>query len=140
MTDKTDALTTLHTRIIDSRDGYRQAREQIDDHDTGAFVDRCIAERQAFHEAIHRTLTSEGVDVSEDGSAAAAAHRGIFRLRDAVSAGSSGIYHECARGDSHLKSAYDDAVEATRDDPSWDFLIEQRAKVDAAIKEAESLA
>lgn len=140
MADAKDALTMLHTRIIDSRDGYAEAREHIDGPERGAFVDRCIEERESFHEAIHRQLTAEGIDVDEGGSTAAKAHRGIFKIRDAVASGSSGIYAECARGDEYLKSAYDEAIEATRGEVTWDFLVAQRAKVDAAIKEAKSLA
>ncbi len=137
MADVKDALQVLHTRVIDSREGYEQAQENIDGN--GSFVERCIEERASFHEAIHRQMTAEGIDVDESGSTAAMAHRGLFRIRDALSSGDSGIYAECARGDEHLKSAYDDAIEATRGDAIWDFLVEQRAKVDAAIKEAKAL-
>ncbi len=139
MADKTDILKTLHTRVIDSRDGYREAREHVDGTEAGTFVDRCIEEREGFHQAIHRQLDSEGVSVEDKGSAAATAHRGIFKIRDVLSSGNSGIYAECARGDGYLKSAYDDAIEATKGDPAWEFLVEQRAKVEAAVKEAETL-
>ncbi|PZX17087.1 uncharacterized protein (TIGR02284 family) [Palleronia aestuarii] len=140
MSDKDKALQTLHTRLIDSRDGYRQAREQLGDDDLGHFVDRCIAEREGFHQTLHEALSAEGVTVDEDGSTAAALHRGVFKLRDAISSGPGGTYAECARGDGYLKSAYDDAIEATDGAPRWQFLVEQRAKVDATIKEAEALA
>ena len=76
----------------------------------------------------------------ESGSAAAKAHRGIFKIRDVLSSGNSGIYSECARGDEYLASSYDDAIAAVDGDPKWDFLVDQRAKVQAAVKEAKSLA
>lgn len=140
MADATDALKTLHSRVIDSLDGYKEARTHIEGSETGAFVDRCIEEREGFHETIHRQLEAQGITVDESGSAAAKAHRGIFKIRDVLSSGNSGIYSECARGDEYLASSYDDAIAAVDGDPKWDFLVDQRAKVQAAVKEAKSLA
>jgi len=64
----------------------------------------------------------------------------VFKVRDAISFGDQGVLAECARGDGYLKDSYDAAIDATKGDPAWDFLIDHRAKVDATINEATSMA
>lgn len=140
MADAENALQTLHTRVIDSCEGYGEAQDSIAGASPASFVARCIEERESFHEAIHRQMTAEGIEADDSSSAAARVHRAVFRIRDALSLGDSAILAECARGDEYLQSAYDDAIAATRGDVSWDFLVQQRARVEAAIKEARSLA
>ena len=74
MSDHIDTLKKLHTRLIDSRDGYRESRKEVSDE--AAFVgffDQRIAEREKFHTELHRQLGADGVDVSEEGSVAACA-------------------------------------------------------------------
>ena len=139
MTEQTKALTTLHTRLIDSIDGYEQALEKVEG-DQSTFLRNTLTERRDFHDNLHARLVTDGIDLSEDGSTAAAIHRTIFNIRDALSSGDSGILAECARGDEHLRAAYDDAIERTTEEPTYDFLIGQRAKVAAAISEAKALA
>ncbi|QFU09388.1 hypothetical protein PARPLA_01430 [Rhodobacteraceae bacterium THAF1] len=138
MSNKTDALKTLHTHLIDSVDGYQQAHDNMNGEHK-AFIERCLSERRGFHDTLHTQLAQDGIETDESGSTAAAAHRVIFNIRDAISSGDAGIMAECARGDSHLKSAYDDAIDQTKGEPGYDFLTEQRAKVEAAVKEAETL-
>ena len=137
MTDKTKALKTLHTRLIDSIDGYEQAHENMDGAHK-AFAERCISERRQFHDTLHDQLVKDGIEVSESGSTAAAVHRQVFNIRDALSSGDSGILAECARGDSHLLKAYDEAMEATDSAPAYAFLVDQRTKVAAAEADAKS--
>ncbi|WOI58174.1 DUF2383 domain-containing protein [Palleronia sp. LCG004] len=140
MSDMKDSLKTLHTRVIDSRDGYRNAVEDIDDKEVGAFLHRMIEERETFHAQIHETLRAEGIEFGEGGSTLAAAHRGLMDLRGAMSSGGTGVYAECARGDEKLLESYDAAIEATGGHPEWSFLTEQRAKVAAAIEAAKAKA
>ena len=90
MSDHIDTLKKLHTRLIDSRDGYRESRKQVSDE--AAFVgffDQRIAEREKFHTELHRQLGVDGVDVSEEGSAAASAFVRLLQLPTGCSGSSS---------------------------------------------------
>ncbi|RYH02350.1 PA2169 family four-helix-bundle protein [Salipiger sp. IMCC34102] len=138
MTDQTDALQTLHTRLVDAVDGWTQAAEAMEG-EHAAFVTRCLEDRKAFHAEIHAKLAATGAEVDPEGSTAAALHREGLKIRDAISSGDSGILAECARGDGVLESAYDKAIEATKGQPDWAFLETQRAKVAAAREEAKAL-
>ncbi|SDE60435.1 DUF2383 domain-containing protein [Limimaricola pyoseonensis] len=142
MSHHADTVKKLHTRVIDSRDGYKQSREQIaDDHGFTALFDRRISEREQFHTQIHRQLGAEGVEVSESGSTAAAAHRGFLSLKDAVTGSDEkAVYQEIVNGEEALLEVYDDAIKATSGLPEWSFLPTQRAEVEKALTEAKARA
>lgn len=134
-----DTLKKLHTRIIDSRDGYKSSREQVEGTASyGTFFDRMIAQRQQFATRIRGQLEAEGEKMDDDGSILAAAHRTWLALRDKVTGDDAAVYAEIVNGETDLKSLYDEAIEATAGKPSWDFLAEQRADVAQAINTAEA--
>ena len=138
MTDKKSALKTLHTRLVDAVDGYEQALEKMEGPHK-PLIERCLSERRASHAELHPQLAKDGIEVDEDGSTAAAIHRQVFNIRDAISGGDKGILAECARGDEHLLKAYDEAIEETNNQDIYGFLTGQRAKVAGAIDELKSL-
>ena len=139
MSNHIDTLKKLHTRLIDSRDGYRESRKEVsDDVSYVGFFDKRIAEREKFHAELHRQLGVEGVDVSEEGSVAAAAHRGWLKLRDAVTGDDEAVYDEIVNGETALIENYDDAIKATAGHTGYEFLTEQRASVQRAIDEAKA--
>ena len=139
MADHLDTIKKLHTRVIDSRDGYKRSREEVkDERGFVGFFDRRIAEREEFHTVIHRQLGAEGVDVSESGSTAAAAHRGWLSLKDSLTGNDEAVYDEIISGEEQLLKVYDDAIEATAGKPEWNFLSSQRADVEKALNEARS--
>ena len=139
MADHLDTLKKLHTRVIDSRDGYKHSREEVKDkRGFVGFFDRRIAEREQFHTVIHRQLSAEGVEVSESGSTAAAAHRGWLSLKDSLTGDDEAVYDEVINGEEQLLKLYDEAIEATAGKPEWSFLATQRADVEKALSEARS--
>ncbi|MFD2738143.1 PA2169 family four-helix-bundle protein [Sulfitobacter aestuarii] len=139
MSDHIDILKKLHTRLIDSRDGYKSSREQVSDQASYlGFFDRRIAERETFHSQLHRQLTAEGVDLDDSGSVAASAHRGWLKLRDALTGDDEAVYDEIVNGEEALLENYRDAIQATAGKPGYDFLEQQRASVERAVAEAKS--
>ncbi|KKL48069.1 hypothetical protein LCGC14_2329240 [marine sediment metagenome] len=139
MTNAHDTLKKLHTRLIDSRDGYRESRKDATDTASyTGFFDRMIAEREQFHTQLHQQLRAEGVDVDESGSALAAAHRGWVKLRDAMTGDDTAVYDEIINGESGLLEVYDDAIAETAGQSGWSFLTEQRAAVERSIDQARA--
>ncbi|EYD73028.1 PA2169 family four-helix-bundle protein [Limimaricola hongkongensis] len=139
MADHIDTLKKLHTRVIDSRDGYKRSREEVkDERGFVGFFDRRIAEREQFHTVIHRQLGAEGVEVNESGSTAAAAHRGWLALKDSLTGDDEAVYDEIITGEEQLLKLYDEAIAATAGKPEWSFLGTQRADVEKALAEARS--
>lgn len=139
MADHLDTIKKLHTRVIDSRDGYKRSREEVkDERGFVGFFDRRIAEREQFHTVIHRQLGAEGAEVSESGSTAAAAHRGWLSLKDSLTGDDEAVYDEIINGEEQLLKLYDEAIEATAGKPEWSFLATQRADVEKGLNEARS--
>lgn len=139
MTDRIDALKKLHTRLIDSRDGYKASRERTEGEKryTG-FFDSRISERERYHTELHSQLAKEGVEVDEQGSTAAAAHRGWLKLRDAVTGDDEAVYDEIVTGEEALLEVYDEAIRATSGEVAYGFLAEQRSGVQKAIEAARA--
>ncbi|KAF0675542.1 PA2169 family four-helix-bundle protein [Profundibacterium mesophilum] len=139
MSNHTDTLKKLHTRLIDSRDGYREARNDASGEVSYVgFFDRMISEREQFHTKLHQTLGAEGVEVDEKGSALAGAHRGWMKLKDSLTGNDEGVYDEIINGEQQLKELYDDAIRECAGHPQYGFLTEQRQSVERAIEQARA--
>ena len=134
MTDKIDALKKLHTRIIDSKDGYEKAREDADKSSHAQLFADMIDRRSRNHQQVHQFLVAKGVEPDESGSFLAAAHRTLVDLRSAFSKGDAGVLAEVIRGEESLLEAYDEAIEACGgSDPEFSFLSEQYTELKAKL-------
>lgn len=137
MADHHDELKKLHTRLIDSHDGYKESRDRVKSGPFVQFFDRMIQQRSQYAGQIRAQLAREGVELDDDGSILAAAHRTWLALRDAVTGDDSAVYAEIVNGERALKEMYDDAIKATAGKAEWAFLMSQRSSVETAIAEAE---
>lgn len=126
MTDKLDALKKLHTRIIDSKDGYEKAREDAASTAHAQLFDDMIARRSRDHQKMHQFLVAKGAEPDESGSFLASAHRSLVDLRSVFSKGDAAVMAEVVRGEESLLEAYDEALEAMGGaDPEYSWLSEQ---------------
>lgn len=140
MSDRIDTIEKLYTRLIDSRDGYGTLAENADRGTLAAIAGRVLETRARFAERLAAELKAGGRDPGDDGSRLAAAHRVFMNLRDRLSDGDEAVADEALRGEEMLLSTYDDAIEATANDPRWAFLAEQRATVAASAEEIRAVA
>jgi uncharacterized protein (TIGR02284 family) len=140
MTDKTSALKTLLTRLIDSRDGYQDALEHVTNPALKATITEFHGRRARNAEELRGYLTRAGVSVEDDGSLLASAHRTFLDLKDKVTGSDdAAVLAEIVRGEKSLLSAYDDALtEAGAADPEFAFLSEQHASLKQAIAQLET--
>ena len=144
MSDKIDALKTLHTRLIDSQDGYEKAKEDAASTAHAALFSEMIDRRSRDHARIHQYLTAQGVEPDESGSFLAAAHRSLVDLKSYFSKGDAAVLAEVVRGEETLLEAYDKALEvcgATDPEYSWlsDQYVELKSKL-AQIKGQQAAA
>lgn len=135
MTQQNSPLTTLFTRLIDSRDGYREALQKIDSpflasllRDFTEWREREIAELRVF-------LRQKGIDVDDEGSLLASAHRVFLDLKDRVTGSDDrAAVDEIVRGEEYLLDEFDQAItEASGSDPEYRFLVREHGKVEAQI-------
>ncbi|WP_298429877.1 PA2169 family four-helix-bundle protein [uncultured Jannaschia sp.] len=140
MTDRIDALKTLMTRLIDSREGYRESLDHVESPHIREIFEGFLTRRDRNASEIRAYLTGEGHSVDADGSLLGAAHRVFVGLKDAVTAADdAATLAEVVRGENVLLDAYDEALTASGGaDPEYMFLKEQHASLGQAIAQLET--
>lgn len=140
MADRIDALKTLLTRLIDSREGYREAMDDVTSTQIKGVFEDFLSRRDRNASELRAYLTKEGHSVDDDGSILAAAHRTFMNLKDKVtSSDDAAVLSEIVRGEKALLEAYDTAIaEAGGADPEYAFLTEQHASLKTAIQQLET--
>ncbi len=121
-------LNSLITTTIDSCDGFERAAE---DAASGRFTEmfrEFATERRAIVSRLQQQVRSLGGKPNDDGSLTADLHRRWLDLRAAIAGGDGdkAVIEEVERGEDHLKSKYNAAL--NEDDLAPDTL--------AAIREA----
>lgn len=126
MTDKIDALQKLYMRLIDSRDGYEQAKEHADKGAHAQLFASMLERRTNNAAQVRDYITRAGGTVDDDGSILAAAHRQWLNLKDSFTSGDDSVLNEVIRGEETLLEAYDEAIAATgAGDPELNWLSDQ---------------
>ena len=126
MTDKIDALKTLYTRLVDSRDGYEQAKEHADKGAHAQLFADMLQRRRTNAAQVRDYIAKAGGTVDDDGSLLAAAHRQWLNLKDTFTSGDDAVLAEVVRGEESLLAAYDEAIAATgAGDPELSWLSQQ---------------
>lgn len=140
MTDRISALKTLLTRLVDSREGYRDAIDHAESADVKSVLRDFMSRRDRDASEVRAFLNSAGEQVDEDGSMLASAHRVFLDLKDRVTGSDDkAVLEEVVRGEKKLLDAYDDALKAENaTDPEYGFLRDQRASLDQAITELKA--
>lgn len=139
MIDRTAALQTLLTRLIDSQAGYEDAIDHIHSSGLKATMTDLIARRARNAAEVRGYLERAGETVDSDTSLLADAHRVFLGFKDVVTGSDDAkILAEVVRGEKTLRDAYDDAIAAAGgNDPEFDFLVEQHRSLNAAIADME---
>jgi uncharacterized protein (TIGR02284 family) len=105
-------LNSLTTTTIDSCDGYERAAAEAS---AGRFREmfRDLArDRRAALGHLQETARALGGTPSDDGSLAASVHRRWLDLREALTGGGDkAIVAEVERGEDHIKSKFEDALD-----------------------------
>lgn len=106
-----DVVNDLITGVLDSVDGYRQARRAVADQELAETFHAIEERREDIARRMQSLVTGWGGEPRDDGSLGGSAHRWFMRLREVVS-GNDGdaIFQEVERGESHLAEQFDDAV------------------------------
>ena len=139
MTDRIDALKTLLTRLIDSREGYREAMGHVDSPQMKDVLTQFMDRRERNASEVRSYLVKAGHDVDDDGSLLASAHRSFMDLKDKLTSGDSATLAEVVRGEKTLLDAYEKALAAAgAADPEYAFLAEQHASLESAIAQLET--
>lgn len=107
-------LNGLIATVIDSIDGYTEAAKESESGRFGQIFTDHAAERRQVATRLQTEVTRLGGNPEDDGTTAAAAHRGFLNLKSAVTGqDDKAIVNEVERGEDHIKAKFEDAL---RDD------------------------
>ena len=131
-----EVQTCLHqiTQLnLDSRDGFQEAADEVDDPNLRRLFEGLARERADQAAELQALVSMEGGQPVEDGSFLASLHRTWMQIRKAiVSNDTHAILSEAERGEDHIKEAYEDLLPRTNDSRLVPVLDRQYRQVVAA--------
>jgi uncharacterized protein (TIGR02284 family) len=129
-----DALRSLHASLIDAEQGYDEAVKDAENVNMKAIFEKLRSLHQQAHDEVHALLLSKGEKPNEAGSFMATVHKTVISVRSAVTGLDQKSLASFASGEEHIVSAYDKAIEESRQDaPAVDKIKQQRARLAAMI-------
>jgi hypothetical protein len=125
---ETKALAELHTRLLDTIDGFDTILARAEPE-----FRPIAAEFRSLH--IHQAgsvasmLETDGHDLSRDGSMFGAVNKAVVTMRSWFDDISVNIMDAVVNGEKHVLEAYDDALQRVGEDERRRLLSEDRAKL-----------
>lgn len=117
LTMSTDQRVTkdLIETLEDGRKGFEHAAQRLIDSarpDIGRRFEEFASQRGEFSAELESMAASYGDDIDEDGSIAAAVHRGWISVKDAITgADPDGVIKAALTGEDHAAQEFRDALE-----------------------------
>jgi uncharacterized protein (TIGR02284 family) len=112
MTSHTDTLTSLHTALIDSRNGYEEALKDAEGKGLTPLFREMIALRRQHADELKHHLIGMGAEVDDEGSFMSAVHRTVISLRSVFTELDEGILPGLIDGEERIVGYYDEAIES----------------------------
>jgi uncharacterized protein (TIGR02284 family) len=113
-----DALKSLHAKLIDARKGYETAREEADSPPMMKLFSEMTSLHEQFHQDIHRILNARGVVPDDDGTLLATVHKAVISVRSAVTGLDADSLSGFADGEKRILKGYDEAIVENAEDVS----------------------
>lgn len=113
-----DSLKTLHTALVDARNGYQEAARDAETPALKAFFTDMIALRERDHAELHDALRRMGETPDESGSFMSTVHQTVIRVRAAVTGLDRNALSSFVSGEEQILSDYDEALKDCATDPA----------------------
>ena len=105
-------LNSLIATTIDSIDGYHESAQAAESSRFAEMFNSRAVERREVLTRLQAEVARLGGNPEDDGTAAAAAHRGFLDLKAAVTGrDDQAIINEVERGEDHIKAKFERALE-----------------------------
>lgn len=126
------ALQDLIQINIDSRDGFREAADKIEDITLASIFQELSSQRNDQASELRTLVSANAEEPKKKGSAAAAIHRTWMDLRAALGGGNYAILAEAERGEDHIKDKYEAELKSVPASAVSDVLHRHYAAVKAS--------
>ena len=128
-----DSVSTLQDLIqvnIDSRDGFREAADEVGDERIATLFRQIGEVRERNASELQGLVALNDTEPQERGSIAAALHRTWLDLRAKLSGSdTAAVLSEAERGEDHIKAQYEEALKANPGSAVSDVLHRQLGEV-----------
>lgn len=134
MTDRIHSLETLHTSLVDSRNGYEEALEDADGKGLTPLFREMIALRASAIDELGRDLAALGRPLDESGSLMSTVHRTVMSVRSLFSGLDESVLPGLIDGEERIIANYDRAIAASAaGNVEYAHLTAQKAVLQAKI-------
>ncbi len=136
MSDHLDAIETLHTALIDSREGYKEALDQAEPGDLTTLFSEMRGRRTQDAQAVAEMLAAGGRPVDATGSIMGSVHRTVIYVRSLVTGLDESVLGGIIDGEERILDLYDRAIAAcTVSNPELTVLTAQHQALARRIAE-----
>ncbi|MGY3452091.1 ferritin-like domain-containing protein [Bradyrhizobium sp. USDA 4353] len=136
-----DSLKTLHTSLVDARNGYQEAADDAETPALKALFAEMIALKERDHAELHDALRRMGETPDESGSFMSTVHQTVVRVRAAVTGLGTHALSSFVSGEEQILGQYDNALqECAGDAATTATLTRQRDSLQAKIAQMKQLA
>ena len=119
-------LNSLIATVIDSIDGYSESAKDADSSRFVSMFNDRAAERRQVLTTLQAEVGRLGGNPEDDGTTAAAAHRGFVNLKSAVTGkDDQAVINEVERGEDHIKSKFESALADDELSPQVKAVVQQ---------------
>jgi uncharacterized protein (TIGR02284 family) len=136
MTEYRDALSSLHTTLVDSRNGYEEALKDAGKSGLVTLFEEMVALRQQASVELEALLLKSGAAPDDDGSFMSTVHRTIISFQSMLTDLDETVLPGFIDGEKRILDYYDEAI-STAPEPDREVLLRQRADLSDRIEEME---
>lgn len=136
---RTDTLTSLHTALVDSRNGYQEALADAGPRGLDGLFREMIELRRRNIEELAGLIRSLGRQPDREGSFMSTVHRTVIKVRALFSELDERILPGLIDGEKRILGYYDEAVDAAAGLPYRGTLERQRLELEQKIQRMESM-
>jgi uncharacterized protein (TIGR02284 family) len=119
-------LNSLIKTTIDSVNGYQESAEAVDDERFASMFRELAQDRQQVVPKLQAEVSRLGGNPEDDGSAAAAMHRGWVDLKSAITGrDDKAVINEVERGEDYIKGKFETAMSSGDLSPECRSTVQQ---------------
>ena len=134
-----DTLKSLHTALIDSREGYKEALADAEGKSLTPLFQRIIELRTRHHSELHNLLLAGGEVPDDSGSFMSTVHRTVVKVRATLTGLDENVLPALIDGEERIIGYYEDADKSGPPPMAASVLLAQREAVEGLIGEMKRL-